>query len=317
VLGRGHLKLADFQKVVDANPGIGRIELSNYGEPFLNPDLLGILEYAYRRGVRLTAANGANLNTVRPAVLEGLVKYRFRKLNCSIDGATPETYAKYRVGGDFDVVMENVRTINAYKKQYRTPYPLLSWQFIVFPHNRHEQDAARRLAKQLGMRFSTKLSWDEHDEGPESRSSYRARYGVDYTRAICYELWVMPQINWDGRVLGCCRNYWGEFGGNAFAEGVFAVANSERIGYARDMLLGKRPPREDVPCSTCKQYLNKPGRAMADALRDQAPPTCLALALSPWLGEAGDPVRARRPDEGGGEVRRGPNQGAPQMEEPA
>jgi hypothetical protein len=66
----------------------------------------------------------------------------------------------------------------------------------------------------------------------------------------------MPQINWDGRVLGCCRNFWGEFGGNAFADGVVAVSNGERMGCARDMLLGKQPPREDVPCSTCDQYLS-------------------------------------------------------------
>ena len=258
VIGKGHLRFGDFQRLIDDNPGIVQIELSNYGEPFLNPELLEILAYAHLRGVRLTADNGANLNTARPAVLEGLVKYRFRSLTCSIDGATPETYLRYRAGGDFRAVLENLRKINACKQEYGTPYPRLTWQFIVFSHNRHELEAARRLAKQLRMRFVAKLNWNgdgSGDAAPRSRSAYRARYGVEYTRGICHQLWVMPQVNWDGRILGCCRNFWGEFGGNAFTDGVLAVSNSERINYARGMLLGVNPPREDVPCSTCEQYL--------------------------------------------------------------
>lgn len=255
MIGTGHLKFADFRTLIERNPAIEWIELSNYGEIFLNPDLLQILEFAHRRGVRLTADNGTNLNTAAPAVLEGLAKYRFRRLSCSIDGATPETYAKYRVGGDFEAVLANIQQIRAAKRLYRTPYPLLTWQFVVFPHNTHEVEAARSLAAQLGMRFVAKLCWTE-GRGSPSRRAFRDLYGVEFTRGICHQLWVSPQINWDGRILGCCRNFWAEFGGNAFTDGVLAVSNSEPIQYARGMLLGKNPAREGVPCSTCEQYLS-------------------------------------------------------------
>ncbi len=259
VVGRGHLSFADFRRLLDNNPEIAEIELSNYGEMFLNPELLDILAYAHRKGVALTADNGVNLNTVRPEVLEGLVSYRFRRLTCSIDGATSATYARYRVGGDFNAVMRNVRQLNALKRAHKSRYPVLKWQFVRFRHNLHELGQARRLADQLGMRFEAKLSWNEDGPGgglPESRRAYRERYGVEYMRAICGELWVKPQVNWDGRVLGCCRNFWGEFGGNAFTDGVRRVSNGERISYARGMLQGRNPRREDVPCSTCEQYLS-------------------------------------------------------------
>jgi len=39
-LGRGFLKLNDFQKILDDNPWISEVELSNFGEIFLNPELL-------------------------------------------------------------------------------------------------------------------------------------------------------------------------------------------------------------------------------------------------------------------------------------
>ncbi|MBW2046266.1 MAG: hypothetical protein JRI96_15530 [Deltaproteobacteria bacterium] len=43
VVGKGYLKFRDFKKFVDGYPMIKTIELSNYGEIFLNPELKGII----------------------------------------------------------------------------------------------------------------------------------------------------------------------------------------------------------------------------------------------------------------------------------
>lgn len=268
VVGSGFLTLAHFKDIVDANPWLKAIELSNYGEIFLNPDLLGMIEYAHARGVTLSAENGVNLNFVRPEVLEGLVKYRFRSLNCSIDGATQETYARYRVRGRLEVVLDHIRTINRFKQAYGSTTPEMTWQFVAFGHNEHEIPAARALAEELGMRFVVKLSWDPdfspiQDEealrslvGAASRGEFKARRGVDYMQSICHQLWDLPQINWDGKVLGCCRNFWGDFGpANAFRDGLLTSINGEKMSYARDMLRGRRPERDDIPCTTCQIYI--------------------------------------------------------------
>jgi hypothetical protein len=73
---------------------------------------------------------------------------------------------------------------------------------------------------------------------------------------ICHGLWDDPQINWDGKVLGCCRNFWGDFGGNAFTDGLVESLNSERMNYAKEMLLGQQPARSDIPCTTCNIYID-------------------------------------------------------------
>jgi hypothetical protein len=269
-LGSGYLKLSDFQKLLHENPWISQIELSNYGEMFLNPALLEIIEHAYRQNVVLTADNGVNLNTAKEDMLEGLVKYRFRSLTCSIDGASNETYKIYRVRGNFDRVLENIKRINQYKKKYKSKYPLLTWQFVAFGHNEHEISIARKLAIDLNMRFYLKLNWDDNFSsirdrdfvrkevglGASSRDEYKQKYGVDYRRDICHQLWNKPQINWDGKILGCCLNFWGDFGGNAFKEGLLTSLNNEKINYTRDMLFGKKAAREDIPCTTCDLYLS-------------------------------------------------------------
>ena len=79
-LGPGFLAFSDFKRVIDENPHISRIELSNWGEIFLNKELLEMMRYAHKRNVALYASNGANLNTVDDEVLAGIVKYKLRKL---------------------------------------------------------------------------------------------------------------------------------------------------------------------------------------------------------------------------------------------
>lgn len=275
VLGRGSLKFSDFKLLVDANPWVKRIELSNYGEIFVNPQLKQIMAYAHRQGVVLSCENGANLNDVKEAVLEAVVQYGLRGIVCSIDGASQETYETYRVRGNFDDVIANVRRINHYKRLYQSDYPKLVWQFVAFGHNEHEIDAARQLASELGMRFLVKLSWDSsfspvRDQdavrratGVEAatREEFRAKHGHDYVYSICTQLWKEPQINWDGKMLGCCRNFWGEFGGNAFTDGLLPSINSERMQYARRMLLGDAPARADIPCATCDIYTGRRSQA--------------------------------------------------------
>jgi hypothetical protein len=292
-VGSGFLKLSDFQKLIANNSFVREIELSNYGEIFLNPELPAIIRCAHENGVVLRADNGVNLNHAKPEVLEALVKYRFASMNCSIDGASQETYEKYRVRGNFHNVMENIRAINRFKREYSSELPLLNWQFVVFGHNEHELETARTLAAELGMTFTPKLSWDaeispvqDKDKirvvaGAASRAEFKEKRGEDYAAAICHQLWDAPQINWDGKVLGCCRNFWGDFGTGAFEGGIIAAANGEKMRAARAMLLGKNPsspPRADIPCTTCEIYLD-----MATRQKWLRRPPRFQLAPSPQL----------------------------------
>ena len=269
-IGSGFLRAADFERFLERNPEVREIELSNYGEIFLNPELSEILRLGHERGVRLAAWNGVNLNTVRGSVLEDLVRYRLHVLTCSIDGVTQKTYERYRVRGSLAAVLDNIRTLNALKRRHGSPYPILRWQFVVFGHNEHEIPAARRLAGELKMDFSPKLNWDagfspirdhelvrrETGLAAASREDHRREIGEDYAHGLCHQLWASPQVNWDGKLLGCGRNFWRDYPVNAFQLGLFEAVNSEPLRYARAMLTGKVPARDDIPCASCEIYLD-------------------------------------------------------------
>jgi hypothetical protein len=278
------LRAENFGRLLDQSQGSLRsIELSNFGEPFLNPELLEIFRIAKERDVALTIFNGANLNNVRDEVLEGLVRYRVRQLRCSIDGTTQGVYAAYRRRGSLATVLANIKKINEFKVASDSPFPVLTWQFVVFGHNQHQLADARLAARILGMRFHAKLSWDD-DFSPitgvemleqqlghaATRDRYLAQTGQPYFGRVCHDLWRQPQINFDGRMLGCCVNYWAEFGGNAFDDLAGAV-NSPRMAYARAMLQGTAPPRDDVPCSSCDVYAirRRLGRWVAPEIRPE------------------------------------------------
>ncbi len=268
VLGAGHLKLSDFERLLDRNTEIAEVELSNYGEMFLNPQLPELLACAWERNVTVSGSNGVNLNFASEAALDAIVRYRVKALTCSIDGATQESYAKYRINGNLDRVLAHVDKIRELRRAAGSAFPILDWQFVAMGHNEHEIETARAMAVARGMHFFPRLSWSPNYSpivngelvriqtglGAATREEFRTNKGVEYTRDICYQLWKAPVINWDGKMLGCCVNYWGDFGGNVFTGDLATIMDNPKLNYARGMLMGKNEARPDIPCSRCNQY---------------------------------------------------------------
>jgi MoaA/NifB/PqqE/SkfB family radical SAM enzyme len=270
-IGAGFLPLAHFKTFIQDHPWVSDIELSNWGEVFLNKDLEQILRHADRRHVAVRIDNGANLDRASDEALEALVRYKVRSLTCSIDGASPDVYSVYRVNGHFDRVIGHVRRINAFKERYRSPYPALRWQFVAFGHNTHDIGKARAMARELGMEFKLKLSWDDlytdafspvkdrelirtqSSAGVADRREYEEKFGRSYIAASCHQLWLRPRINFDGRLLGCSINHWGDFG-NVFTSGLDTLLSSEKVRRTKEMLLGLRGAVEGSPCLSCPVY---------------------------------------------------------------
>jgi len=265
-MGWGRLKFEHFRRLIDDNPAINRVFFDCFGEVFLNKDILPMLEYGAEKNLRF-AFSSANFNHVSDAILEALVKHGVEEVTVAFDGITAESYAIYRKRGSLEQVLNNIRTLNTYKKQYQSEFPELRWLWVVFGHNQHEIPQAMELAEELGMRFKPKLQWDSNYSpitNPEqlrielgwehsNREDFRAATGEHYMLPVCHQLWQSPKINWDGKVLGCCWTQEG-FGGNAFEEGYEAAINNEKIVYARRMLSGQAPARDDIPCTRCSLY---------------------------------------------------------------
>jgi MoaA/NifB/PqqE/SkfB family radical SAM enzyme len=270
-LGSGVVTFDDVSRFLREHPWVSDVELSNWGEVFLNPDFERILRHAHEHHVALRIDNGANLDRASDRALEAVVKYKLRGLTCSIDAASQDVYAVYRVGGDLERVLGHIRTINDFKRRYGSAFPVLRWQFVAFGHNTHEIDQAREMARELGMDFQVKLSWDdlyadvfspvadrdrvrkESGLGVADRREYEETFRRPYLASTCHQLWLRPRINTDGRLLGCTVNYWDDFG-NVFRDGLEACLTGDKMQRTRKMLMGLRPADPQSPCRSCKVY---------------------------------------------------------------
>ena len=262
IVGRGQLSYDAFVSFIERNPQITRMEMSNWGEIFLNKDIALIIKYAYEHGVTLYCGNGTNFNDVDEETLEALVKYRVEYLNLSIDGATQETYEKYRVRGNLAKVLHNIERLNFYKKKHNSEYPKLSWQFVIFGHNEHELPMVKELCKQFNMAFNPKLNYStfspvinkdfvrkESGLGVADRQEYKEMHKQEY-KAPCYHCFSSPQINWDGKILGCSVNKW-KCIGNVNEETIEDWQNSETYKELIEVLFEGKDCPEYLPCFHC------------------------------------------------------------------
>lgn len=268
-VGLGYLSFANFKRFIALNPEVEIMEVSNSGEIFLNPDLEKIIEYAHQKNITLTAYNGVNFNTVSESILESLVKYKFYGLTLSIDGSDQKSYVKYRKGGNFEQVLSNLRRLYEYKQRYQSYLPLVKWKYVIFPGNDSKETIvrAKHLAEQLGM----EIQFDKDYTGfvPEDLEMIERETGLIYGVAPenfekeltfarddyfpCFALWHTPQINWDGRVFGCCINHQRSFSGNLFEMSLKDYLNAPEMMATRAMLMGGEE-RPDVFCKFCNLY---------------------------------------------------------------
>lgn len=120
------------------------------GESLLNPRLPEMIGLSRNAGVYSVISTNLSLK-LNDAYIDRLIDSGLTMLSVACDGASRETYEKYRVGGDFDLVMNNMKRFIARKHERGLQYPLIEWRFLVFSHNEHEVETARDMARDIGV----------------------------------------------------------------------------------------------------------------------------------------------------------------------
>jgi radical SAM family protein/iron-sulfur cluster protein len=184
----GMLDFELFRRVVDeAGASLVRIDFFNYGEAFLHKRAIEMCEYiksAFPHIYLYTSTNGLAFTE---AQARRLVHSGIDEVTFSIDGATPESYVKYRQRGRFDVAIANLRAMADEKRRSGRDVPFLNWRYILFTWNDSDAEMARarELAAAIGV---DRLSWEMTDH-PENAYSRRFVPGSPDLQAIRHEVW--------------------------------------------------------------------------------------------------------------------------------
>jgi hypothetical protein len=184
----GMLDFDLFTKVIDeAGPSLGRVDFFNYGEAFLHKRAIEMCEYTKARFPHIFVYTSTNGLAFTDEGIRRLIRSGIDEITFSIDGATPESYVKYRQRGNFDKVMTVVRAAADERSRRNLDVPFLNWRYILFRWNDSDKEMqqARRMASDIGI---DRLCWEITDH-PESAFSRRFVPGSDGWASIRHEIW--------------------------------------------------------------------------------------------------------------------------------
>lgn len=261
---KASMKFRDFKKIFDwFAPYIIHLRLWNWGEPLLNKDLFKMIKHAKKHDVFVnTSTNSFFLNkeSAKKIVESGL-----DEIIISLDGASEETYSKYRKKGNFNRVIEAMKILVSEKKKKGKKFTIIKLQFIVMEHNEHEIKKAVSLAREIGVDeifFKTvgimDVSVYEPIEKYLPKNPYFRRYSLQNgkiegkkIRNFCDYLWDETTINVDGSVVPCCRDSHNSYVfGNVFKEPFKKIWNNKRYVEFRKLVLKNK---KDIPlCNNCQ-----------------------------------------------------------------
>jgi hypothetical protein len=184
----GMLDFELFRRVIDeAGPTLGRIDFFNYGEAFLHKRAIEMCEYIKSHFPHIYLYTSTNGLAFSEAQARRLAHSGIDEVTFSIDGATQESYVKYRQRGRFDVALANLRAMADEKRKSARDLPFLNWRYILFNWNDsdEEMNLARELAAEAG---ADRLCWELTDH-PENAYSRRFVPGSSELEAIRHEIW--------------------------------------------------------------------------------------------------------------------------------
>ena len=273
---QGKMALRDFQRVFDLlGDTAAWVGLYNWGEPLLNDEIYQMIRYVADARVRTIVSTHLSL-PFSAEDARGMVRSGLSTLIVSLDGATPETYETYRVGGDLSLVLGNLQLLTDSKRGLDSTSPEIVVQFIPFRHNEHELDAMRSVVERFGARLSIVPATCDMgrvlDTPPEEavrRNGTWLPADMAYRRyetvgrwlrpvPVCESLWNTAVIRWDGEVFPCCLPYRDEHSlGNIHSVPFGDIWNGARMQHARALFVRGAAADSDSPAACDLCYTNR------------------------------------------------------------
>jgi len=264
------MRFEEFKSIVDQSRiYVEDIVFWNYGEPFINPDLLKMIKYAVSSGIHvITSTNGEFFKSLDFALQ--VVRSGLQHLIICLDGADQETLSIYRKGSDFNSIIRSIELIIQAKRELKSNTPRVEIQFILMKHNEHQRERMKIIAGELGVDHYCEKTVGINANDPEfqeqaekflprdiSLSRYYLRkdgtYGLKGKPGnYCDWVYERTVINSDGTVVPCCYDLYSEhIMGNVFEESLKSIWTNDKYQSFRE---GIRKNRAGIPiCNICSE----------------------------------------------------------------
>ena len=117
----------------------------NISDPCSSKYLLDILKYLKPRVKRIDIATNGSLRTLKFfSRMASILKDIDHRVTFAIDGLN-NTHSYYRINTNYKKILANAKVFINYGGHAR-------WQFIIFKHNKHQVNIARKISKKIGFK---------------------------------------------------------------------------------------------------------------------------------------------------------------------
>jgi len=161
------LPLQTMLDVVAQLPDLERIEYFGYGEPFIHKDTVTLLREVRRTRPGVQIVTNTSGTVMTPAQIHAIATEALMdRVVFSIDGATAESYRKYRIGGTFSKAFGKMKALTeasnaaGTRRRYAFDSPggvQITWQYILFEWNDSDEELA--LARDLARNIGVPIEW--------------------------------------------------------------------------------------------------------------------------------------------------------------
>jgi hypothetical protein len=236
---QGVMAMDLFTKVVDecAELGITHVRMHNYGEPFLDKQLVEKVRYAKSRGIAEVGMI-SNGSLITEELARGMIDAGLDAINISVDAAGKDVFERTRVHLDFEDVVTNIRTLARLRAEAGRTRPKLILSFVRQGNTADEQAFISEWSRIADKIHITDLhNW---------AGTLNAESDV---RFPCYRMWLTFTVLWDGRVSLCCADFDGRTVlGDLNTQSIAEIWNAEPYRAVRRLHLESGGP--DI-CRSC------------------------------------------------------------------
>jgi MoaA/NifB/PqqE/SkfB family radical SAM enzyme len=267
--------------------------LVGQGETFTHPKIYDILDYIYPKPIYIDTNGNIPLDPQK------IVQSSISDLVFSLDGIDQRTYGKYRIGGNFDKVVSNMREVIKAKKKHGRG-PVIKLKYILFKHTEPYIDEIKQLAEDLAvdqLQFVPCVVHPTHS--PELIKEFFP-HGLDNLQCkvkfIDFENLTLglpdsvdspycdapifnPQIKVNGNMTVCCSSF--EHVGNILDNTLPEIWDSGKYSNMRKQILTNR--YNFVDCLACSRSHNNFGRLFDGTVLEYPKPPIPSKDNTLWV----------------------------------
>ncbi len=263
----GNMTFSLFKKIIDKiKKHTLYLTLNFQGEPLINPNIDKMIKYATKKNILTVISTNAHFLDNKMAI--NILNSKLHKLIISLDGTNETEYQKYRVGGNYNLVINNIIEIVKLKQKLKLNRPKIIIQFLVFKHNQNKVSDIYKIAKQIGVDgvvIKTAQINNLNDNNnliPTINKFSRYRWLKSKKYSIksnfpnyCKRIWFYSIISWDGKVIPCCFDKNAKYEmGNINNQGFSEIWVNEKYQKYRKTILTNRKSI-DI-CINCSEGLD-------------------------------------------------------------